>query len=67
MAVAAAAQVDRQRDDEAFSPRQREVLDAALELIMQAGDSLDHGVGGAQGKLLQGNTLQSGSVIATVC
>ncbi len=39
MAVAA-AQVDRPDDDEAFSPRQREVLDAALELIMQAGDSL---------------------------
>lgn len=40
MAVAAPAQVDRQDDDEAFSPRQREVLDAALDLIMQAGDSL---------------------------
>jgi len=40
VAVAAAAQVDRQGDDETFSPRQREVLDAALELIMQAGDSL---------------------------
>lgn len=40
MAVAAAAQVDRQSGDEAFSPRQREVLDAALELIMQAGDGL---------------------------
>lgn len=40
MAVAAATQVDQHDVDEAFSPRQREVLDAALELIMQAGDGL---------------------------
>jgi AcrR family transcriptional regulator len=29
-----------EQDDEAFSPRQREVLDAALDLIMTEGDSL---------------------------
>ncbi len=40
MAVAAAAQVDRHDADGAFSSRQREVLDAALELMLQAGDGL---------------------------
>ncbi len=40
MAVAAAAQLDQRDTDEAFSPRQREVLDAALELMLQAGDGL---------------------------
>ena len=40
MAVAAPAQISEKDDDEAFSPRQREVLDAALDLIMTAGDSL---------------------------
>ncbi len=39
MAVAA-AQVDQHGEGEAFSERQREVLDAALELILQAGDGL---------------------------
>ncbi|WP_337660584.1 TetR/AcrR family transcriptional regulator [Anderseniella sp. Alg231-50] len=39
MAIAA-AQAEQHGDDEAFSSRQREVLDAALELIMQAGDGL---------------------------
>ncbi len=40
MAVAATEQVVESDEDEAFSPRQREVLDAALDLIMTAGDSL---------------------------
>lgn len=40
MAVAEAAPVGQHEDDEGFSPRQREVLDAALELILQAGDGL---------------------------
>ncbi|MEO9877348.1 MAG: TetR/AcrR family transcriptional regulator [Anderseniella sp.] len=40
MAVAATTQVDQHDVDEALSPRQREVLDAALELILQAGDGL---------------------------
>ncbi len=40
MAVAAAAQLDQRDAGEAFSPRQREVLDAALELMLQDGDGL---------------------------
>ena len=40
MAVAAPARVVEQVHEEAFSPRQREVLDAVLDLIMMAGDGL---------------------------
>ncbi len=40
MAVAAPAQVVEQNRDEVFSPRQREVLDAVLDLIKMAGDSM---------------------------
>ena len=40
LAVAEAEQIDPRDGDEGFSPRQREVLDAALELMLQAGDGL---------------------------